>query len=340
MDTLGIWEATAGVPEQLGAAVAAAESVEGLTVGGPISQVVVAGMGTSGIVGDLVAAVCGPVMAVPVAVVKSYELPAYVGPDSLLLAVSCSGDTQETVHAAKLAYDAGATVIAVTGGGELAALAAVHKSVTFSVPETLPQSRAALGALAAPALVALETLGLFDGAAGCLRSAVDLLSRRRDELFAAGGPAVAVATRIGRTLPLIYGSTGPAAVAALRWKTQVNQNAKSPAFWASLPELCHDEVAGWGQAGDVTRQVFSVVTLRHDGEHPHVAERFSAVEEMLREVVADVIEVRTSGDDDVARFFDLAFFGDVVSLLLAAPEGVDPGPVPVLSQVEADGGTD
>jgi glucose/mannose-6-phosphate isomerase len=124
------------------------------------------------------------------------------------------------------------------------------------------------------------------------------------------------------------------AAAAQRWKTQVNENAKAPAFANAQPELCHNEVSGWGQHGDVTRQLITAVALRHDGEHPQVGRRFELVGEILQEVVADVLEVRAEGDGDLAQLFDLILFGDYVSLWLAAQAGVDPGPVPALTELK------
>jgi glucose/mannose-6-phosphate isomerase len=120
------------------------------------------------------------------------------------------------------------------------------------------------------------------------------------------------------------------AAAAQRWKTQINENAKSPAFSSAQPELCHNEVCGWGQHGDVTRQILTLVQLRHDGEHPQVSRRFLLVEELMREVVAGIVAVRAEGDGDLAQLLDLILMGDFVSLWLAAQEGIDPGPVPVL----------
>ena len=133
-------------------------------------------------------------------------------------------------------------------------------------------------------------------------------------------------------MPLIYGSVGMNAVAAQRWKTQINANAKTPAFAAVQPELSHNEVAGWGQHGDVTRQVLSLVTLRHAGEGPLVARRVAFVNEVIDEVMADVIPVWAEGEDDLGRLFDLALFGDFVSLHLAGREGTDPGPVPAVEE--------
>jgi glucose/mannose-6-phosphate isomerase len=157
-----------------------------------------------------------------------------------------------------------------------------------------------------------------------------VLARRRDHLFRPQGPAARVAQQIGRTIPLVYGSAGASAVAARRWKAQINLNAKSPAFCAALPDLAHDELAGWGQGGDVTRQVVSMVLLRHDAEDATSARMFEVVTEKVDEVMACIVEVRAEGGDDLARFLDLALFGDVVSLHIAEREGVDPGPVPTV----------
>jgi glucose/mannose-6-phosphate isomerase len=161
------------------------------------------------------------------------------------------------------------------------------------------------------------------------------LRRRRDALVAARSPAEEVARRIGRTMPLVYGSVGTSAVAAQRRKTQINANAKTPAFAAVQPELSHNEVAGWGQHGDVTRQVLSLVTLRHAAEGPLVARRVAFVNQVIDEVMADVIPVWTEGEDDLARLFDLSLFGDFVSLHLAGREGTDPGPVPAVEDGRA-----
>jgi glucose/mannose-6-phosphate isomerase len=136
-------------------------------------------------------------------------------------------------------------------------------------------------------------------------------------------------------MPVVYGAAGIGAVAAHRWKSQVNLNAKSPAFHGALPASTRDELAGWGQGGDVTRQVMSLVLLRHGGEDPMAAGLFEAVATATDEVMADTIEVWGEGDDDFLRFFDLALLGDFVSLFLAAREGVDPGPAPTIEDLGA-----
>ena len=341
LDTQGMFEATAGLPEQVAAACLAGGGVVDPAGGSRVRNVVTLGMGGSGIAGDILAAVAGPVLPVPVTVVKSYECPPFVGEGTLVFAISASGDTEETLQAATDAALQGARVVAVTGGGELARLASGWGAPVIPVP-ALPQPRTAVGAMSVPPLVVLEDLGLFRGARGWISLAVDQLKRRRDELAGDGpegvGPsrsgAAEIARLIGRTWPLIHGGGALGAAAALRWKTQVNENAKVPAFCNTQPELCHNEVCGFGQHGDVTRQVLTLVTLRHGGEHPQVSRRFGLVADLVRETVASIIEVRAEGEGELAQLMDLILVGDFVSLWLAAQEGVDPGPVPALVELK------
>ncbi len=336
VDTLDMWGATMALPEQVADAVSATREVGDLPAQDQVENVVVLGMGGSGIAGDVLAAAAAPFMAVPVAVVKGYVPPDYVGTGSLVFAVSFSGNTEETLEAAAAAYEAGASLVVVAGGGELVRLAGEWNVPVVPVPTDIPQPRAALGAMAVPPLVLLEAIGLFPGAVQWVLQAVDQLRRRRDELARPGSTAEQVAHRIGRTIPLVHSSQDLGRAAALRWKAQINENAKCPAFWNLHPELCHNELAGWGQHGDVTRQILTLVNLRHDAEHPQVSRRFDLAVEVLREVMADVIEVRAAGEGDLAQLLDLALIGDVVSLHMAANEGIDPGPIPVLDEVKRD----
>ena len=335
VDSRDLWEATFGLPEQIVAAIDAAQQVDDLPGHDEVENVVVLGMGDSGIVGDVLIAAAAPFMPVPVTVVKGYVPPDYVGTGSLVVAVSFSGDTEETVEAATAAYEAGAALIVVSGGGELVRLSGEWDVPLVPVPVSIPEARTALGAMAVPPLVLLERVGLFPGAQQWIDQAVDQLRRRRDELDRAGNVAEQVARRIGRTIPLVHSAQDLGSAAALRWKCQVNLNAKSPAFWNVHPELCHNEVAGWGQNGDATRQMVTLVNLRHDAEHPQVSRRFDLATEALREVMADVVEVRASGEGDLAQLLDLCLVGDVVSLLLAGHEGIDPGPVPAVDDIKA-----
>ena len=193
---------------------------------------------------------------------------------------------------------------------------------------------AGLGAVAVPPLVLLERIGLFPGVSAWIAAAVEQLRRRRDQLAGDDNLATRLARRIGRQTPIIYGGGGIGGVAAGRWKTQFNENAKVLAFSNQLPELCHNEICGWGQNGDVTRQVFRLVNLRHEFEHPQIARRFELLDDVLREVVGGVDEVVAEGEGALAQLLDLVLVGDFVTLQRAAQEGLDPGPVPILDDIK------
>jgi glucose/mannose-6-phosphate isomerase len=336
IDTMGMWDATAALPEQVARAAADARSVGGLPERDQIENVVVLGMGGSGIAGDILLSTAAPFMAVPVVVVKSYIPPAFVSDTSLVFAVSFSGDTEETVEAAAEAAVQGARIVVVSSGGELARMAESWGASYVPVPtEGIPMPRAGLGAMSIPPLVVLEEIGLFPGATEWIELAVAQLRRRRDALLRPNNLAAELARRIGRTLPLIHGSGALGATAGARWRTQVNENAKSEAFNSVQPELCHNEICGWGQNGDVTRQLLTLIALRHDHEHPQVSRRFELVAELMREVVAGMDEVRAEGEGELAQLLDLILIGDFVSLNLAAQEGLDPGPIPALFELKS-----
>ena len=322
------------MPEQLEASARVAREVTGLPSPEGLAAIVVIGMGGSGVAGEVLQAVGRDQLRLPVVLVGDYFLPAFVGPSTLVFAVSFSGETEETLEAAGTALGRGARLIAITGGGRLGELATAGGATVFPILKGIAQPRAAVAAMTAPVLVSLERLGLLEAITPGIGAAVEQLRRRRDSLGGGGGTAFEIARELGRTIPLVQGATGIGAVAARRWKTQLNTNAKAPAFFGAQPDWCHNEICGFGQNGDVTRQVVTIVTLRNDFEHTQVERAFNLVTELVGEAVASVIEVRAEGSGPLAQLFDLLLIGDFVSLHVAAREGIDPGPVPAIAEVK------
>lgn len=336
LDSFALVDATSALPEQIQAAASAANrlDVAGLRTTDEIDAVVVLGAGSSDVAGDVASVCAGPAAAVPIVAVSGYEPPAFVGPRTLVFAVSVTGDVDEVVYSTEAALQAGARVVGVTSGGRLGALlsGAGEPIVAVGSPDSV--SRAVASAAAIPALVILGRLGLVAGVPEMVDDAVSQLERRRRRLEESG-EAERLARRIGRTLPVIYGAGALGGAGARRWKSQCNTNAKVPAFANQLPDMTHDEICGWGQHGDVTRQIFTVVMLRHGFEHAQVARRFALVDEPITEVVAGVHTIEAEGSGRLAQLLDLMFIGDVVSLHLASREGLDPGPVPAVEAIEA-----
>lgn len=335
LDSVGMFEAAAALPEQIEDAIQRTMEVDGLPAPGGISNILVIGMGGSGIVGDFLTVSAGPFISLPILVVKNYEPPSYVSDKTLVLAVSFSGNTEETLQAVTTAASLGGRIVAITTGGKLAELAAQWNMPVIPVDSTIPMPRAGLGAMAVPTLMLFERLGYFPGATDWLTDAAAHLKTRRDSLLADDNEAAKLARSIGRTVPIIYGGGGLGAVAALRMKTQVNENAKAPAFSAAVPEMCHNEIVGWGQHGDLTRQAFSTVFLRHDFEHPQVSRVYEVLRELLAEVTSGIYDLSAKGESPIAQLFDLIMLGDFVSLYMASQEGIDPGPVPVIAELKS-----
>jgi len=335
LDSVGMFDLAAALPEQVAQVARLADQITaGLPEHEDIENVVILGMGGSGIAGDIVTAVAGPLMSVPITVVKGYEAPSFMGTGTLCFAVSYSGNTEETLEAAQGAVETGAQLVVLSTGGALGALAEASAAPHVVLPD-IPMPRAGVGAVSIPILGVLERVGMFPGGRSYIAAALEQLTRRRDALINDGSSAQLLARAIGRTIPVVYGGDALGAVAAYRFKCQVNENAKAPAFSGTLPEMCHNEICGWGQHGDMTRQVMTVVRFRHDFEHPQVARRFDLTFDILDEVVHAVTDVEAEGDGPLAQLFDLIIQGDFVSLHLAADAGVDPGPIPVLLDLKA-----
>lgn len=338
IDTLAFTEAVRSLPEQFAAGIEAARAVDLSSLDeAPVERVVVCGMGGSGISGDVLAAVAGPVAPVPIVVSKGYELPAFAGPETLVFAMSYSGGTEETLEAVSAAFAAGAPVVAVTNGGRLGDLAAERKAPVVPCPGGF-MPRAALGHLASPLFVVLDRLGVLPGATAWVEAAGRRAGERRaacqPEVDGPANPARELARRIGRTMPLIWGGGALGAVAALRWKADINENAKAPAFYNVFPELDHNEICGFGQHGDVTRQVLTLVELRHGFEHPQVVRRVEATRAIVEETVASVLTVTAEGEGPLPQLIDLMYLGDWVSLYLALDAGVDPGPIDAIARLK------
>ncbi len=341
LDTLGAWDEAASLPEQLVEVLDWSREnvvIESLARYA-IRSVVAVGLGVAGTACEAIATLGGPDLAVPLTVGHGSELPAFVDRYSLVIALAASPGSAETDAAVRAAHAVGAHVLTVGHVGDGRAsfvLSTASEDAVRSPAITGARSgRVTLAGLVVPVLVALERLRLGRDWTADLQAASAALAKRRDALMTPGGLPEVLARHIGRTFPLVYGSSGIGAIAATWWKDEVNRNAKSPAFAGELPGVTYGELAGWGQSGDVTRQVLTLIQLRHGGESQRTGDLFAAVTAATDEVMADIFEVEAIGDDELTRFFDLALLGQLVSLHLAAQEGVDPGPTPALDDARS-----
>ena len=302
---------------------------------GPLPEVVVvAGMGGSGIAGDVLAALSFHESAVPVLAVKGDRLPAFVGPGTLLVAVSYSGNTAETLSAVEQGMAAGTRLVAVTSGGALAELAQSRGAPLVAV-EGGHMPRAALWSLVVPVCSAAEAAGVLPPLTDQVCAAADAL----DEEAAALGPEVATAANPAKQaalalldrLPVVWGSGQVGAVAATRFCTQCNENAKVPVVSGALPEADHNDVMGLEGGLGPRREL---VLLRDEaGEHDRDGRRIQAVLAALG--VPDPLLRMAGKGPDLARLARLTAFADFTSTYLDIARDVDPTPIRTLDQMKA-----
>jgi glucose/mannose-6-phosphate isomerase len=280
--------------------------------------VMICGMGGSAIGGDLAAAALGGRCTLPLLTIRGYELPPWATPDWTVVCSSFSGQTEETLACMEAAGVLGARRIVATTGGQLADLARAHEIPVIGLPAALPAPRAAVGYMFAVAAEAAALSGAprihteIDAAAAHLEGSRDALLERAEQ----------IAARLDGTVPVIYGAdlTVPA---ARRWKAEINENAKVPAFWAELPEADHNELSGWTEA----EGIFSAVFLQDPDQHPREQRRIELTAEVVSSAAAEVETVAIEGDTRTERLLGAVMLGDLVSLFLAAHRNLDPTPI-------------
>ncbi|MEW6060096.1 MAG: bifunctional phosphoglucose/phosphomannose isomerase [Actinomycetota bacterium] len=299
-----------------------------------VEALVVCGMGGSAIAGDSVRALFAGRPGVPIQMIRGSELPGFCGPKTLVVASSYSGETAETIRCLDEAIRRGCGIVVVTSGGTLGARAAELGLPRVTVPIGY-MPRAAFGYLLLGLLGALEVLGLIPPVAEELGEAVTELDALVPTLVpsvpTSVNPAKRVAAAIGSRVPVVWGAEGFAAVAAARWKTQFNENAKVPAFSSALPELDHNEVVGWSK-GRGTR--FFLVALRHDAEPPDVAARFAPSIEIASASGMVTHEVWATGESALTKLLSLVVIGDFASAYLGLARGKDPTPIEAIVRLK------
>jgi glucose/mannose-6-phosphate isomerase len=331
-DPGGMLQAVAGLPEQLRQAATARAAFRSAyaTAVAPASgrDVLVCGMGGSAIGGDMAAAWCAA-RGVRVAVHRGYGLPEWVGPQTQLVFSSYSGNTEETLSAFDAAVGRGLEGLCITTGGALAARARAAGMPVYAIPGGL-QPRAALGHSLSGLLMLLHAAGLVADPGPAVEAAAAHLEALAAQLGpqspSAGNAAKRLATLWHGKLPVIYTGYGLTLPVGVRWRGQVNENAKSLAAAAAFPELDHNEIMGW-QALPAIRQNCVLVLLRDRDDHPAVLRRMRITAEILAPRAAALEWVDTAGESALERQLGLVWLGDWASLYLAFLNEVDPTPV-------------
>ena len=344
---------------QVRSAVRATEDadLDELTAVGRPRAIVVTGMGGSGVAGDVLAAVCGPGCPVHIHPVHGYQLPAWVGAADLVIAVSCSGGTEETIEATTAAVRRGCRLVGVGGEDSPLAMVAQQARAPFISVQSAGSPRSTLWGLSMPLVVIASRLGLLEAGAEEYESAaaelerISHLCRPDSESFV--NPAKSLALELVGTLPMIWGSSPLAGVAAYRFGTQLSENAKYPAVTGTLPEANHNQVVtfdgpfapgpdgiggvlGLDEPGEDRPAVpLRLVLLRDSREHPQVARRREESARLADERGIRVTELAAADGGPLERLASLVQLIDYATVYLAIALGIDPGPIAAIQELKA-----
>lgn len=290
-------------------------------------NIIVAGMGGSGIGGELLKDYARNQATVPIEVNRNYVLPAYANNNSLVVIVSYSGETEETLSTFLNAMKRQCMIYCISSGGSLLEFAEKLNIPNLRVPGGMPP-RAAAPYLFVPQLVLLERIGLIHDVSNELSEATELLANisreNAPEKPIESNLAKSIATGINGTAPVVYGFDIYRG-AAQRWKQQFNENAKIPAKWEFFPELNHNEIVGWENAGTLA-EYLSTVFLRDKNESKEVRSRIETTKTLMPQA-SKQFEVWAQGKSTLAKMLSTILIGDFTSIYLAILHGVDPTPV-------------
>ncbi|MEN6461109.1 MAG: bifunctional phosphoglucose/phosphomannose isomerase [Syntrophomonas sp.] len=301
-------------------------------------NIIVTGLGGSAIGGDILRSYALQKANIPVLVNRDYDLPEYTGPDTLVFAVSYSGNTEETLSAYQQARSKGADIICLTAGGKLMEMGQDDGYTIIKVPGGLVP-RAATGYLFAPLALALEKMGLLQGVTADLEEVVLVLQGLREALSprvdAPDNKAKVIAARMKDSIPVIWGVSGTSEIAALRWKAQINENAKSPAYYNVFPELNHNEIVGFEVPPELLSRL-AIIILRCQSDKERINKRIEISKNIIKDRVKNILEITGQGKSFLAQFYSLTYVGDYASTYLALEYGLNPTPVKVIDYLKAE----
>ena len=300
-------------------------------------NIVIVGMGGSAIGGEILKDWLRDDLPIPIEVCRDYILPAYVNKDTLVLANSYSGNTEETLTAFLTAIKRKCTVLAVTSGGQLEAFCKKLHVPHVMIPSGL-QPRVAVPYMFFPLPVLLEKLGILSNIDDELEEAIHVL----ENVSKANAPTVPAsdnrAKQLARdllgTIPVVYGFRQYTSITH-RLKAQFNENSKVHSRSNVFPELNHNETVGYDAPEALSKQQ-SVILIRDPEEPPEIRNRIETTTDLVFSRANKVMEITAQGKGKLAKMFSVMCIGDYASVYLAILQNKDPTPVKIIDRVKGE----
>jgi glucose/mannose-6-phosphate isomerase len=302
-----------------------------------IDKIVVLGMGGSAIGGDLLRSMVSLQSNIDVIVQRDYDLPKSVDKNTLVIASSYSGNTEETLSAFNQALETPCKKFVITTGGKISELAARNGVPLLSFGFS-SEPRAALGCSLFSLLAFMRKLDIIPDELLKIDESLDALNKLSTQLSKdipmASNPAKQLAAKLFDRLVIVYGA-GILTSVAYRWKTQINENSKAWAFSETLPELNHNAVVGYQFPADMADKLF-VVMLRSEDLHPRTLKRYEITSDILTKAHVPHEVIDTSGNTPLCRMMNSILMGDYVSYYLAILYEINPSPVEIIDYLKKE----
>ena len=294
-----------------------------------IQKVYVAGLGGSGIGADFVSAIIRKEAKIPYLVGKGYHIPSYVDQNTLAIASSYSGNTEETLQSFKQIEKTGAKIVVISSGGKLIKTAKRKGYDYIKIPDTWPSPRACLGYSMVQQLALLNNLGIItDKSLRSIKKAASLLNQERSSIKR---QAKTIANKLHNKIPIIYSEDRIEPV-AVRLRQQINENAKALCWHHVIPEMNHNELVGWRDKNDQ----LAVIYLRNKDDYRRNAVRMEINQKIIKKYTKTIINVYSKGTDLVQRMLYLVHLGDWISWYLAQLRDQDAIEVNVIDYLKGE----
>lgn len=302
-----------------------------------LTGVVVAGMGGSALAADFVKVLLKDTLQIPFEVVKDYKLPGYVGRQTLVIASSHSGNTEETLECLNEAIQREAQLAVIATGGKLKEVAGTNSIMYGEIPHDT-QPRMGMIYNLRVLLRILEEYGLIDDSLSTAMASASGWLKDESSLWSSDTPTdhnyakQLALIAVGKT-PVFYAGSLMAPV-AYKWKISWNENAKNVAFWNYLPEFNHNEFLGW--SSHPIEKPFAVFDLVSELEHPRILKRFSLSDRLLSGKRPKSTVVPIQGDTLLHQMLWGCVLADFVSIYVGILNGVDPTQVDLIEKFKKE----
>ena len=293
--------------------------------GKTFSSIIVSGLGGSAISGDLLQNFLGNELKMPYSVNRNYSLPAFVNRDTLLIASSYSGNTEETIEVIKKGIKKKCSIVAITTGGTVGKIAQENNIPVVKLKKG-SQPRYALGLSFFSLLKVFQEIDLISEQEKVVKKIISLWKKKGKEYSKDGNYAYKIASNTLGFIPVIYSVADVTSAIGYRFKCQLNENSKLHAFHNLFPELNHNEVIGWETFHEKQFQtkVFNIIDKSY---HPQIKKRFKITSELIRQRNAEIINIKSNENDFKVRLMDMIYLCDWITYYAAILRAKDPSEI-------------